>query len=61
MTKAKAGSGTVVIHVDVDPFIDAPSSESWWDVPVAEVAELRSTTDARAAYEKNKTQQRHYL
>ena len=40
-------SGPVVIHVETDPFVHAPDSASWWDVPVSEVSELRST---RAAY-----------
>ncbi len=28
-----------------------PSSESWWDVPVSEVAQLDSTRQARKTYE----------
>jgi 3D-(3,5/4)-trihydroxycyclohexane-1,2-dione acylhydrolase (decyclizing) len=38
-----------------------PSSNSWWDVPVAEVAEVDSTRQARKAYEANKANQRPYL
>ena len=33
-------SHTTVVHVETDPLVAAPSSEAWWDVPVAEVAEL---------------------
>ena len=33
------------------------SSESWWDVPVAEVAALDSTQQARKAYEVHKRDQ----
>jgi 3D-(3,5/4)-trihydroxycyclohexane-1,2-dione acylhydrolase (decyclizing) len=58
---AKANDVTTVIHVETDPLISAPSSESWWDVPVSEVSELDSTTAARQAYEHNKTAQRSYL
>ena len=31
---AKASDRTTVIHVETDPLIFAPDSESWWDVPV---------------------------
>ena len=58
---AKANDVTTVIHVETDPLIGAPSSESWWDVPVSEVAELDSTRAARQTYEQNKAAQRSYL
>ena len=38
--------------------VPAPSSEAWWDVPVAEVAELDATRRARSAYEAAKPAQR---
>ena len=38
-----------------------PSSESWWDVPVSDVAELGSTQYARKVYESHKAQQRAFL
>jgi len=38
-----------------------PSSESWWDVPVSEVAELESTQQARTTYEQHKSRQRPFL
>jgi 3D-(3,5/4)-trihydroxycyclohexane-1,2-dione acylhydrolase (decyclizing) len=52
---------TTVVHVECDPVVDTPSSESWWDVPVSEVSELTSTRAARAAYEQAKHDQHHYL
>jgi 3D-(3,5/4)-trihydroxycyclohexane-1,2-dione acylhydrolase (decyclizing) len=58
---AKANEVTTVIHVETDPLISAPSSESWWDVPVSEVSELDSTRAAREVYERHKTTQRPYL
>jgi 3D-(3,5/4)-trihydroxycyclohexane-1,2-dione acylhydrolase (decyclizing) len=58
---AKANDVTTVIHVETDPLICAPSSESWWDVPVSEVSELDSTGAARQTYEQNKAAQRSYL
>jgi 3D-(3,5/4)-trihydroxycyclohexane-1,2-dione acylhydrolase (decyclizing) len=61
LRKAKAGDRTTVVHVETDPLIDAPSSESWWDVPVSEVSTLESTRAARAVYDRWKTGQRPHL
>ncbi|WP_134766720.1 3D-(3,5/4)-trihydroxycyclohexane-1,2-dione acylhydrolase (decyclizing) [Nocardioides sp. 1609] len=58
---ARASTRTTVIHVETDPLVPAPDSPAWWDVPVAEVSELASTQEARAAYEKHKGDQRHHL
>ncbi|WP_090585752.1 3D-(3,5/4)-trihydroxycyclohexane-1,2-dione acylhydrolase (decyclizing) [Arthrobacter subterraneus] len=55
------GSGPVVIHVESDPLLDAPSSESWWDVPVSEVSELESTQDAYQTYTHHKSRQKPFL
>jgi 3D-(3,5/4)-trihydroxycyclohexane-1,2-dione acylhydrolase (decyclizing) len=46
---AKANEHITVIHVETDPLIYAPDSESWWDVPVSQTSTLEST---REAYEK---------
>jgi 3D-(3,5/4)-trihydroxycyclohexane-1,2-dione acylhydrolase (decyclizing) len=59
--KAQDASGPVVIHIESDPLISAPGSESWWDVPVSEVSELESTERARAAYDEQKANQRHLI
>jgi 3D-(3,5/4)-trihydroxycyclohexane-1,2-dione acylhydrolase (decyclizing) len=61
IAQAKAADHTVVIHVETDPFIDAPDSRSWWDVPVSEVSTLDSTQQARKTYEEHKTEQRIHL
>jgi 3D-(3,5/4)-trihydroxycyclohexane-1,2-dione acylhydrolase (decyclizing) len=61
LRKAKAGDRTTVVHVETDPMVDAPDSESWWDVPVSEVSTLESTQDARAVYERWKGRQQPYL
>jgi 3D-(3,5/4)-trihydroxycyclohexane-1,2-dione acylhydrolase (decyclizing) len=58
---AKASPTSTVIHVETDPFVDAPSSESWWEVPVSEVSTLESTQRAREAYEQHKARQRTFL
>ena len=59
--EAQAADVTTVIHVETDPLVPAPDSPAWWDVPVAEVASLESTREARAAYEDHKSRQRSHL
>ena len=58
---AKASDTSTVIHVETDPLIGAPDSESWWDVPVSATSELESTKKARTTYESWKKIQRPYL
>ena len=58
---AKRVDGPVLVQVETDPLVPAPDSGSWWDVPVAEVSPLDTTTAARAGYEQRKADQRHYL
>jgi 3D-(3,5/4)-trihydroxycyclohexane-1,2-dione acylhydrolase (decyclizing) len=61
LRKAKASDRATVVHVETDPLVDAPSSESWWDVPVSAVSTLESTQRARAVYEQWKARQHPYL
>ena len=61
LREAKQGSGPVVVQIETDPLVPAPSSESWWDVPVSAVSELDSTQQARKNYDANKANQRLFL
>ncbi|MFI6737664.1 3D-(3,5/4)-trihydroxycyclohexane-1,2-dione acylhydrolase (decyclizing) [Nonomuraea sp. NPDC050451] len=58
---APADGGPVVIHVETDPTVHAPDSESWWDVPVSQVSELDSTRRAYERYTTRKAAQRPFL
>jgi 3D-(3,5/4)-trihydroxycyclohexane-1,2-dione acylhydrolase (decyclizing) len=58
---APENSGPILIHVESDPLLDAPSSESWWDVPVSQVSELESTQKAFQTYTDHKNRQRKLL
>ncbi len=58
---ARAAERTVAIHIETDPLAPVPSSESWWDVPVAEVSRLDSTQQARKTYDAAKAHQRPLL
>jgi 3D-(3,5/4)-trihydroxycyclohexane-1,2-dione acylhydrolase (decyclizing) len=57
----RGASGVTVVQIETDPLVGAPSSEAWWDVPVAEVSGLDTTQAAREAYEENKQAQKAYL
>jgi 3D-(3,5/4)-trihydroxycyclohexane-1,2-dione acylhydrolase (decyclizing) len=59
--KAKSSDRATVVHVETDPLVDAPASDSWWDVPVSEVSTLESTRAARAVYDGWKSRQRTHL
>jgi 3D-(3,5/4)-trihydroxycyclohexane-1,2-dione acylhydrolase (decyclizing) len=61
--RAAAGhaGGPALVQIETDPLVPAPGSESWWDVPVAEVSELDSTRQAWTSYSDSKASQRDYL
>jgi 3D-(3,5/4)-trihydroxycyclohexane-1,2-dione acylhydrolase (decyclizing) len=61
LRRAVASDRTTVVQIETDPYVGAPDSEAWWDVPVAEVAALESTRSARAAYERDKATQKPFL
>jgi len=61
LDRAKDETGPVLVHIETDPMVPAPDSETWWDVPVAEVSSLEDTRRAREAYEKAKTAQRPFV
>jgi 3D-(3,5/4)-trihydroxycyclohexane-1,2-dione acylhydrolase (decyclizing) len=51
---------TSVVVVEVDKEMRVPGSESWWDVPVAEVSEMPTVRSARAAYADAVKRERHF-
>jgi 3D-(3,5/4)-trihydroxycyclohexane-1,2-dione acylhydrolase (decyclizing) len=61
LAKAKQSEHTTVVYVEADALEAGPDSEAWWDVPVAEVAELDSTRAASERYQAAKRDQRTYL
>jgi 3D-(3,5/4)-trihydroxycyclohexane-1,2-dione acylhydrolase (decyclizing) len=52
LAEARGVEETVVIHVEVDRYESVPGYESWWDVPVAEVADVPEVRAARSDYER---------
>ncbi|MEU4425968.1 3D-(3,5/4)-trihydroxycyclohexane-1,2-dione acylhydrolase (decyclizing) [Actinoplanes sp. NPDC024001] len=61
LKRAREADRLTVVHIETDPLSPVPSSESWWDVPVAAESTLDSTRAARQAYDAAKRAQRQYL
>jgi 3D-(3,5/4)-trihydroxycyclohexane-1,2-dione acylhydrolase (decyclizing) len=61
LAQARANTSTTVICVETDPSVAAPDSASWWDVPVAEVAQRESTRAALARYGEERAVRRPFL
>ncbi|MEU8250380.1 3D-(3,5/4)-trihydroxycyclohexane-1,2-dione acylhydrolase (decyclizing) [Nonomuraea sp. NPDC048916] len=58
---ARSAKETTVVYVRTDPALDTPSSEAWWDVPVAEISTTPAGQESRTAYESAKREQHHRL
>jgi 3D-(3,5/4)-trihydroxycyclohexane-1,2-dione acylhydrolase (decyclizing) len=56
--RSEPPTGPVVIHIETDPFAQAPDGGGWWDVPIAEVSTATSVDGPRDAYRKSKERQR---
>lgn len=61
LQKSYKANKTQVIVVSVDKEQKVPGYESWWDVPVAEIAETESAQKARKEYEEARKRQRDYF
>jgi len=53
--------GPICVVVETDRDAHVGNYDSWWDVPVAEVAEDSAVVQARSEYEAARREQRHYL
>jgi len=58
---AKASDTATLIHIESDPLLYSPDGGGWWDVPVAAVSTLESTSTARADYLEHRADQLPYL
>jgi 3D-(3,5/4)-trihydroxycyclohexane-1,2-dione acylhydrolase (decyclizing) len=58
---AREETRTTVIAVTTDRYEGVPNYESWWDVPVSDVAESAGVRTARADYETARAAARRYL
>jgi 3D-(3,5/4)-trihydroxycyclohexane-1,2-dione acylhydrolase (decyclizing) len=58
---AKHSDQITVVVVETDPTVSVPGYESWWNVPVAEVAEMKDVAEARERYETARARTRCHL
>ncbi len=61
LDRARQATRTSVICIEVDRYEGVPNYESWWDVPVAEVASAESVNAARREYDKARKKEQRYL
>jgi 3D-(3,5/4)-trihydroxycyclohexane-1,2-dione acylhydrolase (decyclizing) len=61
LEEARAADRTTVIVVETDVSAAVPGYESWWDVAVAEVAEMEGVREARVRYEEARKRERHFV
>jgi 3D-(3,5/4)-trihydroxycyclohexane-1,2-dione acylhydrolase (decyclizing) len=61
LAEAKRETRPTVIAVATDRYEGVPSYESWWDVPVSEVADADSVREARSAYDDARASARAHL
>ena len=60
LAEARRRPGPSVVVVQVDPYANLPSSEVWWDVAPAEVAEQDWVIEKRQTYDEAKRSQQWY-
>ena len=58
---AKKIDRTVVIHIAVDRYEGVPSYDSWWEVPVAEVADSDEVKKAREEHDRGLARRRWHV
>lgn len=58
---ARDATTTTVVYIETDASVRVPNYDSWWDVPVAEVAERSQVAEARAAYDEACKAERFFL
>ena len=61
LQRAKAADRTTVITIENDRYVSVPNYDSWWDVPVAEVSEMKSVQAARKEWEAMRARERYFL
>jgi 3D-(3,5/4)-trihydroxycyclohexane-1,2-dione acylhydrolase (decyclizing) len=60
LLEAKKRSKTTVVVIETSYSQRVPGYESWWDVPIAEVSEIKSVQDARAKYVEARKKERAF-
>jgi 3D-(3,5/4)-trihydroxycyclohexane-1,2-dione acylhydrolase (decyclizing) len=60
LLEAKKSSKTTVVVIETSYSQRVPGYESWWDVPIAEVSEIKSVREARAKYVEARKKERAF-
>ncbi len=61
LEEAKKMDRITVIVVETQPGVGVPGYDSWWDVAVAEVSQMKEVQQARAQYVEARRKERHHL
>ena len=61
LEKAKLSDITTVVSINIEFEPRVPGYESWWDVPVAEVSEVKTAQAAYREYEDQKVKERYFF
>jgi 3D-(3,5/4)-trihydroxycyclohexane-1,2-dione acylhydrolase (decyclizing) len=61
LAEARRRAETTVVVIETATEERVPGYESWWDVPIAEVSEVKAVRDARERYEKARQKERVFL
>ena len=61
LATARLSARTTVIVTEVDPSVEVPSYDGWWDVPVAEISTSESVRNARTTYEERVATERRFV
>ncbi|MBI4671026.1 MAG: 3D-(3,5/4)-trihydroxycyclohexane-1,2-dione acylhydrolase (decyclizing) [Chloroflexi bacterium] len=61
LEESKRAPRTTVVVIETDREARVPGYESWWDVPLAQVAEIEAVRQAAREYEEAKQRERYYL
>jgi 3D-(3,5/4)-trihydroxycyclohexane-1,2-dione acylhydrolase (decyclizing) len=61
LSSARQQSRTAVVVIETEYDHRVPGYESWWDVPVAEVAESETVRAARQKYEDARRKERYFF
>lgn len=60
LLEARNSSKTTVVVIETSYSQRVPGYESWWDVPIAEVSEIKSVQNARAKYVEARKKERAF-
>ena len=59
LKQARKNEKTTAIVIELEPS-DVPGYESWWDVPIAEVSDMKTVQEARKEYEEKVKKERYF-